>query len=237
MLDRHKKKIAAIIFEPVQWGRVIIPPLNYWKQVECLCREEGIILIADEIVTAFGRVGSMFAFEKFSFTPDILVVGKGINSGYFPFAATVIREELSGFYEKNNFPHGYTYQGHQVACAVADTTIKQIIEKKIVERVQKDGEKFLSKLKAVSKKHKTTFDIRGTGFLIGIEVKTIDDTQQAIEASKLFITESFKRRLILTSGAPGMIHIMPPLNIEWMDLEFALNVIDKVMEEIDRIIV
>jgi adenosylmethionine-8-amino-7-oxononanoate aminotransferase len=233
LLDQNDK-IAAIIFEPVQWGRVIIPPLNYWKGVEEICREKGVILIADEIVTGFGRIGSMFAFEKFNFTPDILVLGKGINSGYFPLAATIIRREISDFYEENNFPHGYTYQGHQVACAVANATLMHILDKKIVERVHKDGEKLLTRLKEISRKHKTLFNVRGAGFLVGIEIKTGNSIQQASDASRLFVAEAFKRRLILTSGAPRMVHVMPQLNIGWKDLDFALTTLDQVMTEIDK---
>ena len=114
--------VRAFIAEPVQGaGGVIVPPDNYWPLVREVCDKYGVLLIADEVVTGFGRTGSMFGCRGWDVKPDIMCLAKGINSGYVPLGATVVNERVRRAWDSDHplsaILHGYTYSGHPVACA------------------------------------------------------------------------------------------------------------------------
>jgi putrescine---pyruvate transaminase len=132
-------KVAGVIGEPIQGaGGVIIPPATYWPEVERICREHGIPLIADEVICGFGRTGNWWGFETFGFTPDIVPMAKGLSSGYLPIGAVAVSDAIiKEFIELGGeFFHGYTYSGHPAACAVALENIRIIEDEGLVERVR-----------------------------------------------------------------------------------------------------
>lgn len=130
-------RIAAFIGEPVQGaGGVIIPPDSYWPEIQRICREHGILLIADEVICGFGRTGNWFGSETLGITPDIMTIAKGLSSGYQPIGGVVVSDEIAAVLDDVDFAHGYTYSGHPVACAVALENLRILEEEKIVDHVR-----------------------------------------------------------------------------------------------------
>ncbi|KAB6717391.1 MULTISPECIES: aspartate aminotransferase family protein [Roseobacteraceae] len=136
ILELGADKIAAFIAEPVQGaGGVIVPPVTYWPEIQRICKQYGIPLIADEVITGFGRTGNWFGCQTMGFTPDIMTCAKGITSGYIPLGASIVSNEIFNTLDAaDEFAHGYTYAGHPVACAVALENLRLLDEDGIVER-------------------------------------------------------------------------------------------------------
>jgi putrescine aminotransferase len=132
-------RVAAFIGEPIQGaGGVIVPPSTYWPAVQAVCDRHGILLVADEVITGFGRTGSWWGSETLGLRPDLMTFAKGVTSGYIPLGGVMVGERVAKVLieQGGEFNHGYTYSGHPVACAVALANIKLIRELKLVERVR-----------------------------------------------------------------------------------------------------
>jgi putrescine aminotransferase len=130
-------KVAAFIGEPVQGaGGVIIPPESYWPEIQRICDQYGILLIADEVICGFGRTGNWFGSQTFGIRPDIMTMAKGLSSGYQPIGASVVTDEIAQVLSGTDFNHGYTYSGHPVAAAVALENLRILEEEDIVGHVQ-----------------------------------------------------------------------------------------------------
>ncbi len=165
--------VAAFIGEPVQGaGGVIIPPPGYWQQVEAICRKYGILLVSDEVICGFGRLGEWFGFQKFGYTPDIVSMAKGLSSGYQPISATAVsRAIVETFRESDDdFVHGYTYSGHPVAAAVALRNIEIIEREALVDRVRDDiGPCFQAALRRLDG-HPLVGETRAMGLIGAVEL-------------------------------------------------------------------
>lgn len=134
-------KVAAFIGEPVQGaGGVIIPPDTYWPEVQRICDDYGILLISDEVITGFGRMGEWFGADYYATQPDFMPFAKGVTSGYLPLGGVMISDRVADVLidKGGEFYHGYTYSGHPAACAVAMANLKILQREKLVERVRKD---------------------------------------------------------------------------------------------------
>ena len=132
-------KIAAFIGEPVQGaGGVIIPPETYWPEIQRICREHDILLIADEVICGFGRTGNWFGSETFDIKPDIMTIAKGMTSGYLPMGGSVVRESVAQTFADHGgeFNHGYTYNGHPASAAVSLENIRIMEEENLVDHVR-----------------------------------------------------------------------------------------------------
>jgi len=166
-------KVAAFIGEPVQGaGGVIIPPPGYWQKVEAICRKYGILLVSDEVICGFGRLGEWFGFQKFGYTPDIVSMAKGLSSGYQPISATAISREIIATFRAadDDFVHGYTYSGHPVAAAVALRNLDIIEGEKLVDRVRDDiGPYFAAALKRLDG-HPLVGQTRSLGLIGAVEI-------------------------------------------------------------------
>ncbi|SNS71076.1 putrescine aminotransferase [Sphingomonas laterariae] len=174
-------KVAAFIGEPVQGaGGVIIPPPGYWARVEAICRKYGILLVSDEVITGFGRLGKWFGFQRFGYTPDIVSMAKGLSSGYLPISATGVSHEIVETLRASNddFVHGYTYSGHPVAAAVALRNLEIIEREKLVDRVAGDiGPHFARALKSLDD-HPLVGETRSCGLLGAVEIVSAKGTNQ-----------------------------------------------------------
>jgi putrescine aminotransferase len=172
ILEVGPDNVAAFIGEPIQGaGGVIIPPKTYWPEVERICRKYGILIIADEVICGFGRTGRWWGHETFGFNPDIVVMAKGLSSGYLPIGAIAIAEHLiERFFAKGGeFFHGYTYSGHPAACAVALENIRILEEEKLVERVVELAPYLKEKLSTLAD-HPIVGEVRTEGFIGAIEL-------------------------------------------------------------------
>ncbi|MEM9715675.1 MAG: aspartate aminotransferase family protein [Pseudomonadota bacterium] len=135
ILELGEANVAAFIAEPIQGaGGVIVPPDSYWPEIQRICDKYEILLIADEVITGFGRTGPWFASEKYNIRPDIITVAKGLSSGYMPISASIISDKIANAFAAKAGPffHGYTYSGHPVAAAVALENIRILDEEQII---------------------------------------------------------------------------------------------------------
>jgi putrescine aminotransferase len=166
--------VAAFIGEPVQGaGGVIIPPASYWQKVEAICRKYGILLVSDEVICGFGRLGSWFGFQHFGIRPDIVSMAKGLSSGYLPISATGVSREIVATLRASgeDFVHGFTYSGHPVCAAVALRNIQIIEDEHLVERTRDDTGPYLAK--ALAKQiapHPLVGEVRSLGLIGAVEI-------------------------------------------------------------------
>jgi putrescine---pyruvate transaminase len=164
-------KVAAFIGEPVQGaGGVIIPPATYWPEIQRICDKYGILLIADEVITGFGRTGNWFACETFGFKPDFINFAKGVTSGYIPLGGVMVGERVARTVidKGSDFNHGYTYSGHPVACAVATATVRIMQREKIVEHVRDVAGPYLKEKFEALKDHPLVGEAESCGLMAGL---------------------------------------------------------------------
>ena len=172
ILEVGPDNVAAFVAEPLQGaGGVIIPPSTYWPEVSRICKKHGILIVADEVICGFGRTGKMFGHETFGFEPDVVIMAKGLSSGYMPIGAVAVSETiLKDFFDLGGeFYHGYTYSGHPVACAVALENIRIIEEEKLVERVAELAPYLKQKMETLLD-HPIVGEVRTVGFIGALEL-------------------------------------------------------------------
>jgi len=166
--------IAAFIAEPVQAaGGVIVPPEGYFAAIQAVLDKYDVLLIADEVVTGFGRLGTMFGTESLGLRPDLMTVAKGITSGYAPLSACIVSEKIWRVLVESTrdgvWSHGYTYSSHPISAAVALANLDLLEDEGLVGRTGALGEYLRAQLRAVFQEHPLVVDIRGTGLLAAVE--------------------------------------------------------------------
>ena len=166
-------KVAAFIGEPIQGaGGVIIPPASYWPEVQRICDEYGILLISDEVITGFGRLGEWFGADYFGIRPDFMPFAKGVTSGYLPLGGVFISDRVADVLidKGGEFFHGYTYSGHPAACAVALANVRLLQREGLIERVRDDIGPYLQKGWQSLAEHPLVGEARMTGLLGALEL-------------------------------------------------------------------
>ena len=197
------ERIAAFIGEPVLTvGGVIVPPPDYWRAVTAVCREHGILLIADEVVTAFGRLGEWFASPSWGMTPDLIATAKGLTSGYLPLGAVLTTREVGETLRnaESGFMHGYTYCGHPVACAVALKNLEIIEREDLRANAARVGARLLDGLQSLLELP-VVGDVRGAGLLASVELVADKETRTPIELRRQEIADRIRdeQRVIVRS--------------------------------------
>ncbi|MEG4330933.1 MULTISPECIES: aspartate aminotransferase family protein [unclassified Microcoleus] len=227
--------IAAVIVEPVAGSTgVLIPPKGYLERLRAICDKYGILLIFDEVITGFGRLGSSFATEYFGVVPDIVTAAKGITNGTVPMGAVFVKE---GIYDAfMNAPenaielfHGYTYSGHPLACAAALATLDIYEEERLFERADKMAgywEDAVHSLKGV----RHVIDVRNLGLVAGIELESIAG-KPGKRAFDCFLQCYEKGLLIRTTG--DIIALSPPLIIEKEHIDRLVEILTGVLQEME----
>jgi putrescine aminotransferase len=174
-------RVAAFIGEPVQGaGGVIIPPPDYWRQVAELCKKYGILLISDEVICGFGRLGQWFGFQHYGIEPDIVTMAKGLSSGYLPISATAVSQEIVETLRVTGgeFSHGYTYSGHPAACAVALANIGILEREHLVERTRSDTGPYLRQALTRLADHELVGEVRSLGLIGAVEIVSKPHTNE-----------------------------------------------------------
>lgn len=166
--------VAAFIAEPVQGaGGVIVPHESYWPQLRAICDKHGVLLISDEVVTGFGRIGAMCGARAWGVAPDIMALAKGINSGYVPLGATLLNERVAGAFEQPGVPaalmHGYTYSGHALACAAANANLAIVQAEDLPGNAARVGA-LLNQRLAELMRYPRVGDVRGLGLMAAVEL-------------------------------------------------------------------
>ncbi len=165
--------IAAFIAEPVQGaGGVVIPPDSYWPEIQRICNEHDILLVADEVITGFGRLGAWFGSDHYDIRPDLMSIAKGLSSGYMPIGGVMVSDRVADtlIEEGGEFHHGFTYSGHPVACAVAAANIRLLRDEKIVEKVRDETGPYLASRWQELNEHPLVGEARTVGFLAAAEL-------------------------------------------------------------------
>ena len=227
------ENIAAFIGEPIQAsGGVIVPPKNYFKRISKICKQNGILFIADEVVTGFGRLGHIFSSEKvFEVIPDIICFAKGVTSGYFPLGGIVISKKLIDDLRSSNhsdamFGHGLTYSSHPIGCAVALKNI-ELMENGILDNVLELSPIFQSRLKTLLDLP-IIGDVRGEGLMACIEcIADYDDTNPLSLDIKVgeIIDKHCQKLGLLLRPAINMCILSPPLILNKNDIEKIVNIL------------
>jgi adenosylmethionine-8-amino-7-oxononanoate aminotransferase len=233
--------IAALITEPILMSAgVVVPPEGYLLGLRELCDRYGILLIFDEIITGFGRVGSMFASELFGVWPDILCLGKGMSGGYAPLSAVILSKTIADAFwgepeDLVQFHSGHTYGANPVACAIGLAAVSQIVHGDIVANVQAQGARISAGLAALQDVHPAIGDVRGQGLLIGIELVRDRRTRARFPESDgvgVKIREAARRRGLLLRASHWMVVFAPPLTIDESGSNEVLQIASDAFDEV-----
>jgi ornithine--oxo-acid transaminase len=210
---------CAFLMEPIQGeAGVILPPKGFLKQAAEICRANRVLLVLDEIQSGLGRTGKLFAYMHEGITPDVLIVGKALGGGFYPVSAVLASREILGVFQPGD--HGSTFGGNPLACAVARTALKVLVEEKLVERSAELGDYFMEKLRTLDSPDLR--EVRGRGLWIGIELRSPARPYcEALKEEGILCKETHDR----------VIRIAPPLVITREEIDWAFERIQKVIEK------
>jgi 4-aminobutyrate aminotransferase len=225
------REVAAVIVEPVQGEGGFIPPHpGFLPKLQALCREHGILLIADEVQSGMGRTGRMFAFEHYGIDPDMILLAKGIASG-MPIAAVIARDDVMKW---NDGGHGSTFGGNPVSCAAALATLR-LLKGGLIENAGRVGARLLEKLRGLQTRHPVMGDVRGLGLMVGIEVVRDPATREpAPDLRHEVIVKAFERGLLTLPCGASTIRLSPPLVAADGDVDKAVAILDAAFEAATR---
>ncbi|NYT85604.1 aspartate aminotransferase family protein [Pollutimonas harenae] len=213
--------VAAFIGEPVMGaGGVIVPPNTYWDKVQAVCRKYDILVVADEVITGFGRLGTFFGSEKYNIKADIMVLSKQITSSYLPLAAVLLNDKVNSVItrqsgELGTFGHGYTASGHPVTTAVAIENLNIIQEKGLVQNAASTGQVLQSALRELSD-HPLVGEVRGTGLIAAVELVADKDSRRPFDplgSVGAAVYERAHEHGLIVRGIQDSIAFCPPLII------------------------
>jgi putrescine---pyruvate transaminase len=212
------QNVAAFIGEPIQGaGGVIIPPASYWPEIRRICAKYGILLVVDEVITGFGRTGHWFASDYYGLEPDLLVMAKGMSSGYLPIGGVMVADRVADvLIDGGDFNHGFTYSGHPTCAAVAARNIELLRDERVVEHVHDVAAPYLAECWATLADHPLVGETRTLGLLGAIELvadaATKSRWQPAGRAGELCRDLAVRHGLVMRHVNESMI-IAPPLVI------------------------
>ena len=228
--------VAAIVVEPVTGAAGGFPlPDGYLPRLRQLCDKYGILLIADEVITGFGRTGAWFAVEHENVVPDLLVLAKGLTSGYVPMGAVIVREKIAQHFEGRMLPLGSTYAAHPLACAAALACLDEYDDRKLIPHARKMGELLLAKLRELADRHPCIGDVRGKGLLCCVELVRNRGTKEPLVPPNVDSTLPLQIRRkcwdegihLLARG--GLLLIAPPLIVQPEHIEEGMAKLERVL--------
>jgi 4-aminobutyrate aminotransferase/(S)-3-amino-2-methylpropionate transaminase len=229
--------VAAFIAEPVMGeGGIIVPPENYFREVKEVLDRHGILFIADEVQSGFGRTGKMFAIEHYGVEPDILVTAKGIANGY-PIAAFTTRDDIAASFRPGD--HLSTFGGNPICCAAALANIEFFEEERLCEQSAEKGHHALNRLQAARGRLPIVGDVRGLGLMIGIELVKDENLTPAAGEAEAIRDACFKAGVLIGVGGTNgnVLRLQPPLVISREQLDIALDVVEAAIVEVGNQVV
>jgi putrescine aminotransferase len=215
---------------------VIIPPPGYWQQIEAICRKYGILLVSDEVICGFGRLGEWFGFQHFGISPDIVSMAKGLSSGYLPISATgvssAIVETLRASGEE--FVHGYTYSGHPVCAAVALRNIQILEDELLIDRTREDTGPYLAKAMAERlAPHALVGEARSLGLLGAVEIVAEQGTNRRFGTggqAAAIVRDACIARGVMVRAVRDSLVMSPPLVITHAEID---QIVDTIVVALD----
>jgi putrescine---pyruvate transaminase len=234
--EQGAETVAALFAEPIQGaGGVIIPPPGYLAALRELCRENEILFVADEVITAFGRVGDWFASNLWNLDPDLICLAKGLTSGYLPLGATMLSDEiaeamLSGGY----FAHGFTYSGHPACAAAALANLNEIEGLGLIPHVEKDLAPYFQAKVAEMRSHPAVAEVRGYGLIAGLELIPREGRDALTPTSMLGLKawSLIREEGAMVRGIRDLIALAPPLIISHTEID---ELFDCIRRGLDRL--
>lgn len=242
LLREGPETVAAVFLEPVQnAGGCFVPPMSYWRAVREICDRYGVLLVSDEVICAFGRIGTWFGGQKFDYVPDIITSAKAITAGYAPLGAMIVSDRIAEPFQHSDatFSHGFTWAGHPVSCAVALKALEIVENERVIENVVANQDYFRQQLEDL-KDIRIVGDVRGTGYFWGVELVKDQETKETWSgegAERLlrgFVSpEMFRRGLICRSDDRGdpVVQLAPPLISTREDIDYMVGVLREVFTE------
>jgi taurine--2-oxoglutarate transaminase len=238
------QSVAAVILETVTGTNgIIVPPDGYLQSIREVCDRHGILLICDEVMAGFGRTGRWFGVDHWGVVPDIITLAKGLNSGYVPLGAMLIREHLAQWARDKYFAGGLTYSGHPLACAVGVASIEAFREEGIVENAAEMGDAIGAELRALQERHPSIGDVRGLGCFWGIELVRNRETREPLvpfnasgeaAAPVARIAKAALERGLYLMTHWNVIMVVPPLTITREELDEGIAVLDETLAIADE---
>jgi adenosylmethionine-8-amino-7-oxononanoate aminotransferase len=239
IMEQGAENVAAFVAEPIGGASTgaLVPPDDYFDVIRKICDRYGILLILDEVMTGFGRTGKLFAYEHWNLKADIVAISKGMASGYYPLGAIMATESIvQSVLDSEGFPHGHTYAGNPMACAVGLSVLERIIDDRLVENAAVRGEQLRQGLNELRQKHRIIGQVRGKGLLTALEFVQDRDSRTPF-AAKLQINskvtaQAFAQGLIIYPRRPinGLsgdhVLIAPPLIVTEKQVDEILNRLD-----------
>jgi len=232
MIQEGTGEVAGVVLEPCQgWNGSVVYPDDYLPKVRRICDELGVLFVADEILTGFGRTGKMFCVDHYDVIPDVLLLGKGMANG-FPVTAIAIKDEHAKVLEK--ISASTSYGGNPMACAAVVASIEVIEEENIVERARELGEFMLARMKEIKTRHPIVGEVRGKGCLLGMElVKDQQSKEPFIEAGQMVYQKAF-RKGVAWIPAKQNLRMSPPLIMEKEVAQKALDIVEEAIGETEK---
>jgi adenosylmethionine-8-amino-7-oxononanoate aminotransferase len=238
------RTVAAFVAEPIVGATLaaVVPPDGYWPAITEVCRRHGVLLIADEVMTGFGRTGRWFAVDHWGIRPDILVAAKGASSGYWPFGFVAASDEIfTTVHSSTGFVHGFTYSHAPVGAAVAREVLRILRDESLVEASALKGERLITMLSVHLGDHRAVGEVRGRGLLVGLELVADRETRmpypRAARVAETIVAAARDRGVLLYSGtgnANGVdgdtILLGPPFIVTEPELERIVGVLGESIE-------
>lgn len=236
--------IGAVMMESIVGSQqgAIVPPKNYFKAVQQVCREHDLLLICDEVMTGFGRTGKDFAIEHFGIQPDIITFGKGVSAGYAPLSGMIVSDQLISAlkeYSDGKFVHGYTYSGHPVSVAAGLAALEKYEEQDVLANCKRISAYLFTELEKLKQEVDYLIDIRGKGLLIGLEFAETDTSTKKFSQrnlSEAINQACMEKGMILYPGSGGIdgvkgYHALlaPPLTISQKEAEEIIRILTEVL--------
>ena len=232
------ENVAAFIGECVQGaGGVIFPPKGYWQRVEAITKKYGILLVIDEVITGFGRLGSWFGFQHFGLKPDVVPMAKGLSSGYLPISATAVSHKIVETLRESGseFVHGYTYSGHPTCAAVALKNIEIIEREGLVEHVRDDAGPYLAKALKRLAENPLVGEARSLGLLGAVEIVAEKGTNKRFTGKEgkagPIVRDHCIKNGLMVRGIRDTIVMSPPLIFTHDEIDRAIDIIGRSLRE------
>jgi len=224
--------VAAFVLEPAQgWGGSIFPPDDFFPKLRAFCDQKKILLYADEVLTGMGRTGEWLCMSHWKVLPDIVTFGKSFGNG-FPVTALVVKEENAGALEK--ISASSSYGGNPMACAAALASLEVLEEEDLLDNVRKVGKYFMKRMEAIKAAHPIVGDVKGKGFLLGIELVKDKATKEPFdEAGKLVYQKAFRKGLAWIP-AGHILRMSPPLIMDEKYAELGLSIIEEAIAGVEK---
>jgi 4-aminobutyrate aminotransferase/4-aminobutyrate aminotransferase/(S)-3-amino-2-methylpropionate transaminase len=224
--------VAAFVLEPAQgWGGSIFPPEDFFPKLRAFCDRRGILLFADEVLTGMGRTGEWMCLSHWGVLPDIVTFGKSFGNG-FPVTAMVVRNENASALEK--ISASSSYGGNPMACAAALASLEVIEEEGLLENVKRVGEFFMRRMRQMQEDHPIVGDVKGKGFLLGIELVKDKGTKEPFEEAGRRVYQKAFRKGLAWIPAGHILRMSPPLIMDEKYAETGLAIIEEAIGETER---